>query len=82
MALDTCPNPRLVLTRGPHFLVLDSRPFAIPPLQPRSRRVCAGCHTTSTLRDVSLKIAFYVGLTLGILGAVGTFPTFYQMFTV
>jgi hypothetical protein len=44
--------------------------------------VCAGCHTTSTLRDVSLKIAFYVGLTLGILGAVGTFPTFYQMFTV
>jgi fluoride ion exporter CrcB/FEX len=33
-------------------------------------------------KDINIKMAFYIGLTLGILGALGTFPTFYQMFTV
>jgi fluoride ion exporter CrcB/FEX len=32
-------------------------------------------------KNVSMKNAFYVGLAFGILGAVGTFPTFFQMFT-
>ena len=32
-------------------------------------------------KDVNLKFAFYVGLGLGVLGALLTFPTFYQMFT-
>jgi len=31
-------------------------------------------------KQVNLKTAFYVGLGLGILGAVGTYPTFFQMF--
>jgi len=31
-------------------------------------------------KDVNLKTAFYVGLGLGILGAIGTYPTFFQMF--
>lgn len=31
-------------------------------------------------KDVNIKNAFYVGLTLGILGALATFPTFFQMF--
>jgi fluoride ion exporter CrcB/FEX len=31
-------------------------------------------------KDVNLKTAFYVGLGLGVLGAVGTFPTFFQAF--
>ena len=31
-------------------------------------------------KDVNIKTAFYVGLTLGILGAIGTFPKFFQMF--
>lgn len=32
------------------------------------------------LKDVNIKTAFYVGLGMGILGAIGTFPTFFQMF--
>lgn len=32
-------------------------------------------------KDFNLKLAFYVGLGLGVLGALLTFPTFYQMFT-
>jgi hypothetical protein len=31
-------------------------------------------------KDVVLKTAFYIGLTLGILGAIGTFPTFFELF--
>lgn len=31
-------------------------------------------------KDTDLKKAFYLGLGLGILGAVGTFPTFFQAF--
>jgi len=31
-------------------------------------------------KDVNLKMAFYVGLGLGVLGAIGTYPTFFQMF--
>ena len=31
-------------------------------------------------KDVDLKRAFYIGLGLGVLGAIGTFPTFFQMF--
>ncbi len=31
-------------------------------------------------KDVNLKTAFYVGLGLGILGAIATFPTFFLMF--
>lgn len=31
-------------------------------------------------KDVNIKKAFYIGLVLGILGAVGTFPTFFQLF--
>lgn len=31
-------------------------------------------------KDVDLKKAFYIGGALGILGAIGTFPTFFQMF--
>jgi len=33
-------------------------------------------------RDVDIRRWFAVGLVLGILGAVGTFPTFFQLFTV
>jgi fluoride ion exporter CrcB/FEX len=32
-------------------------------------------------KNVNLKTAFYVGLALGILGAIGTYPTFFQKFT-
>lgn len=32
-------------------------------------------------KAVDLKKAFYIGLVLGVLGVIGTFPTFYQMFT-
>jgi len=32
-------------------------------------------------KEVNLKNAFYIGLALGILGALGTFPPFFQMFT-
>ena len=32
-------------------------------------------------KNVNLKTAFYTGLALGILGAIATFPTFYQKFT-
>jgi fluoride ion exporter CrcB/FEX len=31
-------------------------------------------------KDVNVKMAFYVGLALGVLGAIGTFPTFFQKF--
>jgi fluoride ion exporter CrcB/FEX len=31
-------------------------------------------------RDINIKAAFYVGLVLGILGAIGTFPPFFQLF--
>ena len=31
-------------------------------------------------KNVNLKTAFYVGLGLGILGAIGTFPTFFLLF--
>lgn len=31
-------------------------------------------------KDTDLKKAFYVGLGLGVLGAIGTFPTFFQAF--
>lgn len=31
-------------------------------------------------KDVVLKTAFYIGLGLGILGAIGTFPTFFELF--
>jgi fluoride ion exporter CrcB/FEX len=31
-------------------------------------------------KDVNLRTSFYVGLVLGVLGAVGTFPTFFQAF--
>ncbi len=31
-------------------------------------------------KAVDLKKAFYIGLLLGVLGVVGTFPTFFQMF--
>lgn len=33
-------------------------------------------------KDVNLKIAFYIALALGILGALGTLPTFFKMFAV
>lgn len=33
-------------------------------------------------KDVNIKTAFSAGLVLGLLGALGTFPTFFQMFTV
>lgn len=33
-------------------------------------------------KNVNLKNAFYIGLALGILGALGTFPPFFQLFTV
>jgi fluoride ion exporter CrcB/FEX len=32
-------------------------------------------------KNVNLKAAFYVGLALGVLGAIGTYPTFFQKFT-
>ena len=32
-------------------------------------------------RLLSRTLAFYVGLALGILGAIGTYPTFFQQFT-
>lgn len=31
-------------------------------------------------KDVNIKTAFYVGFALGVLGAIGTFPTFFEMF--
>ena len=31
-------------------------------------------------KDTDLKKAFYLGLGLGVLGAIGTFPTFFQAF--
>ena len=31
-------------------------------------------------KEVDLKKAFYIGLGLGVLGVIGTFPTFFQMF--
>jgi len=31
-------------------------------------------------KDVKLRSAFFLGLTLGILGAIGTFPRFFQLF--
>ena len=31
-------------------------------------------------KDVNLRTAFFVGLGLGIVGAVGTFPPFFQLF--
>ena len=31
-------------------------------------------------KEVNIKTAFYTGLGLGILGAIGTFPTFFKMF--
>jgi fluoride ion exporter CrcB/FEX len=31
-------------------------------------------------RDVPLKRSFYIGIVLGALGAIGTFPTFFQAF--
>jgi hypothetical protein len=31
-------------------------------------------------RDVNLKSTFYIGLALGVLGAIGTFPIFFQLF--
>jgi hypothetical protein len=31
-------------------------------------------------KDVDLKTAFYIGLGLGVLGAIGTFPTFFELF--
>lgn len=33
-------------------------------------------------KNINLKIAFYIGLGLGILGAIMNYPTFFQMFTV
>ena len=30
--------------------------------------------------DVNLKTAFYSGLTLGIVGAIGMFPPFFELF--
>jgi hypothetical protein len=32
-------------------------------------------------KDINLKLAFSIGLVLGIFGAVGTYPTFFQRFT-
>lgn len=32
-------------------------------------------------KNVNLKTAFYIGLALGVLGAIGTYPTFFQKFT-
>jgi hypothetical protein len=31
-------------------------------------------------KDVELKTAFYIGFTLGVLGAIGTFPPFFELF--
>lgn len=31
-------------------------------------------------KNVNLKTAFYIGLALGVLGAIGTYPTFFQKF--
>lgn len=31
-------------------------------------------------KDVVLKTAFYIGLALGVLGAIGTFPPFFELF--
>ena len=31
-------------------------------------------------KDVELKTAFYIGLGFGILGAIGTFPPFFELF--
>lgn len=31
-------------------------------------------------KEINLKHAFYAGLVLGILGAIGTFPTFFEAF--
>jgi len=32
-------------------------------------------------KSMNLKTSFYVGFGLGIIGALGTYPTFFQMFT-
>lgn len=32
-------------------------------------------------KNVNLKTAFYIGFALGILGAIGTYPTIFQRFT-
>jgi fluoride ion exporter CrcB/FEX len=32
-------------------------------------------------KEFDLKKAFYIGVGLGVLGAIGTFPTFFQAFT-
>jgi fluoride ion exporter CrcB/FEX len=32
-------------------------------------------------KNVDVKKAFYIGLALGVLGAIGTYPTFFQKFT-
>jgi len=32
-------------------------------------------------KNVNVKKAFYIGLALGVLGAIGTYPTFFQKFT-
>lgn len=31
-------------------------------------------------KEVNIKTAFYVGLGMSIVGAIGTFPTFFQLF--
>jgi fluoride ion exporter CrcB/FEX len=31
-------------------------------------------------KNVNVKTAFYIGLVLGLLGAIGTYPTFFQAF--
>jgi fluoride ion exporter CrcB/FEX len=31
-------------------------------------------------KNINLKTAFYIGLALGVLGAIGTYPTFFQRF--
>jgi len=32
-------------------------------------------------KNVNVKKGFYIGLVLGVLGAIGTYPTFFQKFT-
>ena len=31
-------------------------------------------------KDVKIKVAFYIGLALGVLGAIGMFPPFFEAF--
>lgn len=31
-------------------------------------------------KNVNVKMAFYIGVALGVLGAIGTYPTFFQKF--